>query len=257
MGLATSYNTGTVSVGAGSVNVTGAGTSWLTSGLQPGDIFWAAGMSVRIASVTSNTAIKLAYPWPGDALSGTDYEVRYTPDATRVLASAREALTMLTNGNIAALGGLNTGANKLPYYTGSGTAGLTDLTAFARALLDDSSAAAARSTLDVGFERGSNSNGEYVRHSSGLQICIGSDISNVDVNQAVGSMYRSSGHTWTFPASFYGTGFLAGGLVSMGNSQTHFGTLRVLASTRAEVSAFAPSPVTGRTIRPYAVGLWK
>lgn len=133
--LPTSYATGTVSVGAGSTTVTGSGTSWVAAGLEAGDIFWAAGLSVRIASVNSATSITLAYPWPGGALSGANYEVRFTPDATRVLSAAREVLSALTNGNLSSLAGLVTAANKLAYYTGAGTAALIDLTSQARGLL--------------------------------------------------------------------------------------------------------------------------
>ncbi|KQQ70930.1 hypothetical protein ASF70_18985 [Rhizobium sp. Leaf321] len=279
MPLPTSYNTGTATVNANGTAVTGQGTTWLTSGLQAGDAFWAAGLSVRIASVNSNTSLTLAYAWPGASRSADVYEVQFAPDATRALAAARQVLDALTNGNIFSIANLATAANKLAYFTGAGAAALTDLVAHGRAILGLSGGAGKfiRSTgantavmqdivgtvsqsggIPTGaiVERGSNANGEYVRFADGTQICTYNAVFSITTT-ALGSIFRDNASVgaWSFPASFA----TAPAVMTSSNSAVTWTGLASASATQLNAApVFSATALSGSSVRIYfqAIGRW-
>lgn len=109
-----------------------------------------------IAALTS-AANKLPYSTGAQTWALTDltaFARTILDDADQATVRATLALTPGTDvqaydAELAALASTTSAADKLPYFTGSGTASTTDFTSTARSLLDDASVSAMRTTLDV------------------------------------------------------------------------------------------------------------
>lgn len=167
-----------------------------------------------------------------------------------------------------------TAANKLGYFDSNGKPAFTDITEFARSLIDDGSAPAARNTLGLGpaalvavlgsvsntdssaiMERGTGTYGTFFRFRNGIQICLSNQLGSNPITNPFGQLYRSTSVAWVFPAQFGGD--IAPLTYAQDQSETIWCGCTQGSFTSAGITTIYPAAIGGaRALFAFAIGKW-
>jgi hypothetical protein len=164
----------TLTIAAGAtINATGATITGFGSG--GGSPAWGDITGTLASQTDLNTALGLKAPLASPTFTGT-VTIPSGASISGYLTMASAATTYQPlDADLTALAGLTSAADRVPYYTGDGTASLATFTSAARSLLDDASAANMRSTLGLG---------SMATQASGSVTITGGTMTGVDLGNA-------------------------------------------------------------------------
>lgn len=156
--VATGSILGRTTAGTGSPEALTPAQARTVLGLVIGSDVQAYSANLAAFAGLTSAADKLAYFTGAGSAAVADFTAAARTLMAATTAAAQRAALGLVIGTdvqafdaeLSAIAGLTSAANQLPYFTGSGTAALTTLSAYARTLLDDADAATARTTLGLG-----------------------------------------------------------------------------------------------------------
>ena len=146
--------------------------SWTSSenlDLSSGKTYKINGTTVLSSDTLSSGVVNSSLTSVGTIVTGTwqasTLGLSYGGTGATTASGARTNLGLIIGTDVqaydtelAALAGLTSAADKLPYFTGSGTASLATITSYARTILDDLNASAMRATLELGTISTQNAN---------------------------------------------------------------------------------------------------
>lgn len=202
------YRQGTVVVTNGSTTVTGANTDFAANS-RVGDAFIGPdGVLREVTNVASATVLSIFPAYTGATVAGAAYTLAPMQGYVKQLADQARQIIQQWGTTLAGLGAVST-EDIVPVAKG-GTGGTNQ--AMARAGLGLKKAAEAdivgtvaqASGVPTGaiIERGSNTNGEYVKFADGTMICTSATSQTDTVGSSFGGGFIGAEQIWTYPATF-------------------------------------------------------